>query len=70
MDMYLSTIQMILNKVKDERRVINKGEMLMIKYNLSRLVMTDHGITQLWLVPLIEEIQEEINKSYRDGENN
>lgn len=66
MDHYLATIQTILDRCDDNNTSPSIDDMEIIKINLCRIIQTRHGITQLWLIQLIERIQNACCKHHND----
>ncbi|UWF84596.1 MAG: hypothetical protein [Bacteriophage sp.] len=66
MDHYLATIQTILDRCDDNNTSPSIDDMEIIKINLCRIIQTRYGITQLWLIPLIERIQNACCRHYND----
>lgn len=65
MNQYLATIQTILNRHEKDNTTLGFNDMEMVRGCLANIIKCRYGITQSWLVPLIERVQKEFDKSYK-----
>lgn len=65
MDQYLATIQTILNRREKNNTPLSVNDIETVRICLANIIKCRYGITQSWLVPLIERVQKEFDKSYK-----